>query len=199
MSRVLCFGGGLAVGGDWFVCRECDSEWRQRTAGWAEVSATGRRRTFTAEYKLKILNLSAGCVASGERGALLRREGLSASHLTEWRKARDKGALTGLSAIKRGPVPAPVDANAAEIKQLRRDNACLLAKLQRAELVIEIQKKLQNCWRSPCRPPTSQEKADAGRHAICAGRRRHRERLCRIGVPPPDDPRLPKHLAARQA
>ena len=118
-----------------------------------EVSATGRRRTFTAAYKLRILNLAEACTGSGERGALLRREGLYASRLTEWRKARDAGALSGLAAVKRGPAPLHVDPSALEVKQLRRDLARTQAKLQRAELVIEIQKKVAELLGIPLQTP----------------------------------------------
>lgn len=108
----------------------------------SEVVATARRRTFTATYKLRILRQADACTAPGELGALLRRESLYSSHLTEWRRARDGGGLAALEPAKRGPKIAPVDSNATEVKQLRRDNARLAARLERAELVIDIQKKV---------------------------------------------------------
>src|SRR5947209_282705 len=67
-----------------------------------EVPARARRRTFTAQYKLEIL-AAYDAAAEGEKGALLRREGLYSSHIVEWRRARDAGALAGLSAPRGRP------------------------------------------------------------------------------------------------
>jgi transposase len=103
-----------------------------------EVVARPTRRRFSASYKLHILQEADRC-APGERGALLRREGLYSSHLTHWRQQRKAGALVALAAHKRGP---KVDAQAAELAQLQRENAKLQAKLQRADLIIDAQKKL---------------------------------------------------------
>jgi transposase-like protein len=75
----------------------------------------------------------------GEVGAMLRREGLYSSHLTTWRKQREAGSLAALAAKKRGP---KVDPHAEELARLRRENAKLQAKLQRADLIIDAQKKL---------------------------------------------------------
>jgi transposase len=77
--------------------------------------------------------------APGELGALLRREGLYASHLTSWRKQRETGALAALAGKKRGP---KVDAQADALARLQRENAKLQAKLARADLIIDAQKKL---------------------------------------------------------
>ena len=68
-----------------------------------EVVAKAERRRFTAEYKLKVLREADHCKQPGEIGALLRREGLYWSNLTNWRKQRERGELAGLSAKKRGP------------------------------------------------------------------------------------------------
>ena len=62
-----------------------------------EVPERARRRTFTAKYKLEVL-AAYDAAPDGEKGAVLRREGLYSSHITEWRKARDAGALAGLAA-----------------------------------------------------------------------------------------------------
>ncbi|MCP4166613.1 MAG: transposase [Chloroflexi bacterium] len=67
-----------------------------------QVEAKGKRRRFSARYKLRILAEADNCTERGEVGALLRREGLYSSHLTEWRKQRDRGALEGLRGRKRG-------------------------------------------------------------------------------------------------
>ena len=104
-----------------------------------EVSLKAKRRTFSAEYKLRILNEAGTCRTSGERGALLRREGLYSSHLTNWRRELRDGALNGLQPKKRGPKSDPL---AVENAQLKREVARLQAKLERAETIIEVQKKL---------------------------------------------------------
>lgn len=77
--------------------------------------------------------------APGEVGALLRREGLYASHLASWRKQRSASALVALTAKKRGP---KVDPPAVELARLQRENAKLEAKLARADLIIDAQKRL---------------------------------------------------------
>jgi transposase-like protein len=104
-----------------------------------EVVAKGRRRQYTAEYKLRILREVEACQGSGEIGALLRREGLYSSNLTNWRRQRESGELDGLSAHKRGP---KVDAQAAELARLKRENERLQERLRKAELIIEVQKKV---------------------------------------------------------
>src|SRR2546427_5759452 len=68
-----------------------------------EVLAKGERRRFTAEYKLEVLREADNCKQSGEIGALLRREGLYWSNLTNWRKQRERGELAGVTAERRGP------------------------------------------------------------------------------------------------
>ena len=107
-------------------------------AGSEEVVARPTRRRFSAEYKLRILRDAEHC-ALGELGALLRREGLYASHLTNWRKQRETGALVALAGKKRGP---KVDAQAEALARQQREIAKLQAKLARADLIIDAQKKL---------------------------------------------------------
>jgi transposase-like protein len=104
-----------------------------------EVTPKAKRRTFSAEYKLRILDEASACRTPGERGALLRREGLYSSHLTHWRRELCDGALNGLQPKKRGPKSDPL---AVENAQLKREIAQLQAKLERAETIIEVQKKL---------------------------------------------------------
>ena len=104
-----------------------------------EVVPKAERRKFSAEYKLRILAEADACTKRGEIGALLRREGLYTSHLEKWRTQRDRGALQALAPQKRGP---KVDPQAAEIARLRRENERLQARLQQAETIIEVQKKL---------------------------------------------------------
>ena len=71
-----------------------------------EVVAKPKRRKFTAQYRLRILEEAESCTQPGEVGRLLRREGLYSSHLTEWRRARREGSLQGLTPSKRGRKPA---------------------------------------------------------------------------------------------
>jgi len=105
-----------------------------------EVSGRPARRQFSAAYKLKILEEADRCANSGEVGALLRREGLYASHLAAWRKARRTGSLSALGR-KRGRKPQRTP-ETEEIGRLRRENRRLRAKLERAQTIIEVQKKL---------------------------------------------------------
>jgi transposase-like protein len=106
-----------------------------------EVVVKPKRRQFTADYKRRILQEAEACTQPGEIGALLRREGLYSSHLTTWRHQRQRGELQGLAPAKRG---RKADPQAAEIAQLRREKARLQAQVERAELIIEVQKKLSH-------------------------------------------------------
>lgn len=101
-----------------------------------EVVAKAKRRRFTATDKLRLLREVEACRGSGEIGALLRREGIYSSYLSTWRKQRE---LDGLSPQKRGPKPDP---QAIELAKLRRENERLQERLKRAELIIEVQKKV---------------------------------------------------------
>ncbi len=104
-----------------------------------QVVPKAERRRFSNEYKLRILGEADACTERGAIGALLRREGLYSSHLDKWRKLRERGALGGASGQKRGPKPDP---QAAEMARLQRENEQLRARLERAEQIIEVQKKL---------------------------------------------------------
>lgn len=103
-----------------------------------QVPERARRRTFTAKYKLEILAAYDGA-GEGEKGALLRREGLYSSHIVEWRRARDAGALAGLSAPRGRPRRDP---DAARIADLEVEKARLEKELAKARLVVEVQAKL---------------------------------------------------------
>lgn len=104
-----------------------------------EVVEKAKRQQYTAEYKLRILREVDTCRASGEIGALLRREGLYSSYLTTWRRQRERGELDRLSPQKRGP---KTDPQVVELAKLQRENAGLRERLRKAELVIEVQKKV---------------------------------------------------------
>jgi transposase-like protein len=106
-----------------------------------ELGERPRRRTFTAADKLRILR-QVDDAGPGGIGAILRREGLYSSLLTDWRRQRDAGAYEALKAVRRGPKPAVLHPLAAEHAQLQRENKSLTLRLQRAEAVIEIQKKV---------------------------------------------------------
>jgi transposase-like protein len=97
------------------------------------------RRRFTAAYKQRILQEAAAATQPGAVGALLRREGLYSSHLSTWRHQRAQGELQGLTPAKRG---RRADPQAAEIVRLQRETDRLTAQLARAELIIEVQKKV---------------------------------------------------------
>jgi transposase-like protein len=104
-----------------------------------EVVAKAKRRQHPAEYKLRILREVEGCKGKGEVGALLRREGLYSSLVSKWREQHKRGSLTGLSGKRRGP---KVEVNAEELIRLQRENKRLQAQLERAELIMDIQKKV---------------------------------------------------------
>jgi transposase len=104
-----------------------------------QVTPKAERRHFNAEYKLRILSEADACTERGQLGALLRREGLYSSHLEKWRAQRVRGVLTGLTPQRRG---RKADPQVAEVARLRRENAQLQARLQQAETIIEVQKKL---------------------------------------------------------
>jgi transposase len=106
----------------------------------AEVPDKPKRRQFTAEYKKRIVAQADAASEPGAIGALLRREGLYSSHLTTWRQERDAGINMAFSK-KRGP-KVRRNAAAEEIATLRRHNERLTEKLRKAELIIEVQKKV---------------------------------------------------------
>jgi transposase len=109
-----------------------------------EFTTDAKRRTFTAEYKLRILEEADAATGEGLIGALLRREGLYSSLLSTWRRERQEGTLTGLR--KRGPQSRPVDIRDEELRKLRRENERLAVELRKAHLVIEVQKKVALLW-----------------------------------------------------
>ena len=106
-----------------------------------EVEAKAKRRRFTAEYKRRILQEAAACAAPGEIGALLRREGLYSSHLAAWRSASARGELRGL-AKRRGPKPSVDAATRRRNAELEREVLRWRRRAERAELVVDTQKKL---------------------------------------------------------
>lgn len=101
-----------------------------------EVPERPTRRRFTAAYKVAILDAYEAATASGAKGAILRREGLYSSHITEWRRLR---ALGGLEALGRPRGPRPADPLVVENERLRDTVGRLEARLTRAEKVIAVQ------------------------------------------------------------
>src|SRR6516225_7641316 len=103
-----------------------------------EVPERARRRTFTAQYKLEIV-AAYEAAPEGEKGALLRREGLYSSHIVEWRRARDAGALAGLAALRGCKRRDP---QAERIAQLEAEKHQLEQELAKTRFVVDVQAKL---------------------------------------------------------
>ena len=116
-----------------------------------EVPAKAKRRQFTAEYKRRILREAAAASASGEIGALLRREGLYSSHLITWRRQRERGELAGLSSQRRGRKAKAVNPLAKRVAELEREKRRLERRLEQAELLLDIQKKASRLLEIPLR------------------------------------------------
>ena len=107
-----------------------------------EVQDRPQRRKFTADYKRRMLAEIDSATAQGQVGAILRREGLYSSHVATWRKTREAAERRALEPKKRGPKAKAKDPLQVENVKLRRENEKLQTKLRRAELMIEIQKKV---------------------------------------------------------
>ena len=104
-----------------------------------EVPERARRRTFTAQYKLDVL-AAYDAAGPGEKGAILRREGLYSSHIVDWRRSRDSGALAGPGRPRGRPAADPRD---AQIARLQKEKAKLEQELAKARFVVDVQSKLQ--------------------------------------------------------
>src|SRR6476661_2149287 len=104
-----------------------------------EVPEKARRRTFTAQYKLDVV-AEYDAAAPGEKGAVLRREGLYSSHVIEWRRARDAGTLAGPPRPRGRPAADPRD---AQIARLHKEKAKLEQELAKARFVVDVQAKLR--------------------------------------------------------
>jgi len=117
-----------------------------------ELSDRPRRRTFNAQDKLRILSATDRAAESRGIGAILRREGLYSSTLSDWRRQRDAGAFGALVPGKRGPKIAEPNPFAAELALSQRNNARLTQRLARAEAIIDIQKKVAALLGIPLAP-----------------------------------------------
>lgn len=116
----------------------------------SEVPARHARRRFTTAYKLEMLRKADACLRHGELGALLRKEGLYSSHLITWRQQRERG----LTPKKRGRKAVPVD---PQLKKLEQENRRLTTRLQKAEALLDFQKKVAALLQIPLKPMPSDE------------------------------------------
>ena len=108
----------------------------------SEVVPHARRRHFSNIQKRRILEAADRCTKPGEIGTLMRREGVYSSSLSTWRRQREVADLAALAPQKRGPKADPNRADTLLIAQLTRDNLRLQSSLDKAHLVIEVQKKI---------------------------------------------------------
>ena len=115
-----------------------------------EVTAKAKRRSFSAAYKTKILAEVEAAAGSGNIGEILRREGIYSSTLTGWRKERD-AAIHSAFSQKRGPEPKN-NPFTAENEKLRRQNRRLEEELRKAEIIIDVQKKVAMLLGRPLPP-----------------------------------------------
>ena len=114
-----------------------------------------KRRSFSASYKRKILAEVEAAAGSGSIGEILRREGIYSSTLTSWRKERD-AAVEGVFSKKRGPEPKH-DPFSVENEKLRRQNQRLQEELRKAEIIIDVQKKVAMLLGRPLPPVPDSE------------------------------------------
>jgi transposase len=117
-----------------------------------ELTARPHRRIFTAQDKLRILADTDRAADTGGIAAILRREGLYSSALTDWRRQRDAGAFGALTPVRRGPKAVEPNPLAAEMALLQKENARLMLRLKRAEAVMDVQKKVAELLGIPLAP-----------------------------------------------
>lgn len=123
-----------------------------------EVSEKPKRRRYSADYKQRILREADACTKPGEIGALLRREGLYSSLLTNWRRERERGELDALAPKKRGRKPKRDPATIA-LERLQREHEKLKDELRKAQLVIDVQKKVAQILGIPLKTPEDEGKS----------------------------------------
>jgi len=117
-----------------------------------EVLEKATRRSYTAEYKRRILREAEVCKEQGQIGTLLRKEGLYSSNLTVWRHQAERGTLDALSSKKRGPKTRKPDPSVRRIAEQENEIQKLRARLRKAELIIEAQKKIAEIFQLPLDP-----------------------------------------------
>src|SRR3954466_15218241 len=147
-----------------------------------ELSNRPKRRTFTAGEKLRILEETDRAAGTGDIGAILRREGLYSTTLTDWR--RQRAALGALTPARRGPKVSQPHPLTAELAKARQENAQLRQRLERAEAIIDLQKKLHTCWGLRSIRATAPADPDGRRPCPAAGGRHHGRCLHRRGPAP---------------
>lgn len=108
----------------------------------SEVVPRARRRTFTNADKRRILQAADRCTQPGEVGALMRREGVYSSSLSTWRRQREAADLAALAPQRRGPKADSARVDALQLTQLTRERDKLRVELDKAHLVIDVQKKV---------------------------------------------------------
>lgn len=133
---------------------------RESRAPDPEVPEKAKRRRYSAEYKQRVLREADQCHEPGEVGALLRREGLYWSNLQTWRRQREEGTLAALTPRRRGRKAAPKNPLTGRVKELERENRQLQRKLQRAEIMLDIQKKASELLGIPLAQLESENEED---------------------------------------
>ncbi len=107
-----------------------------------QVEAVAQRRRFSAKFKIEVLDEVDRRKATGQEiGSYLRRQGLTTSHISTWRKARREGTLQALAPRRRGRKPDDAEI-VKENRKLQAENDRLRQQLEQAELIIDVQKKL---------------------------------------------------------
>lgn len=137
-----------------------------------EVSAVSQRRRLTAAYTCRVLAEADACTEPGQVGALWRREGLYSSHLTTWRRPREHGMWEALTPNKRGRKARGLDPLAQRVAPLERDHARLSQQLKQAETIIEVQKKVSECWGCHTRGARREGASHGSHEEMSAGRGR---------------------------
>jgi transposase len=132
----------------------------------AEFTDVPKRRNFSEKYKLQILTETDRAVEMGVVSAILRREGLYSSALSDWRGQREAGTLGALQPRARGPQRTAVNPLQAELSKANRENAALRRRLDQAEAIIAIQKKWQRFWTRWSGRPAATANHDGGRCGI---------------------------------
>jgi transposase-like protein len=122
-----------------------------------EVSSKRARRRLTVGYKLEILRKADACTQRGELGALLRREGLYSANVISWRRQREQGVLDPMRPRRRGRKPIPVNPLARKLAEVERENRRLQKRLEKADLIIDFQKKVHALLGIPLNHPDDVE------------------------------------------
>jgi transposase-like protein len=130
---------------------------KPRRHGPAEPERTRRRRSFSAQYKLDVLG-DYDAAGPGEKSAILRREGLYSSHIADWRRARDTGALAALARPRGRPA---VDQRDAQIAQLLREKSRLEQDLAKARSIVAVQARAARALGIALRANGHRPEADA--------------------------------------